>query len=93
MAGATVGFIVTIATNPGALFYGSLTNLSTAAITTATVGAGAGSFPVALVAKNGANFVLFNANARSGDYVEMVSDGTYWYVNGVSTTVAGLGLA
>lgn len=86
IAGAVVGFAVTIATNPASLFFGNLTNVSTTPVTTAVTGANVGAVPIVVAAKNGATNVIFNATARPGDYVEMVSDGNFWYVNGMSTT-------
>ena len=83
---AVIGFDVTISTNPMSLFYGNLTSVSTAPVTTATVGAGTGSYPVVVAAKNGSTSIIIKAVARPGDWVDMTCDGTYWYVNGMSTT-------
>lgn len=38
----------------------------------------------------GSNTADFTANAVLGDYIELYSDGTYWYINGLSTVAAGL---
>jgi hypothetical protein len=82
-----LGFAVTIATNPVSLFYGSLTNVSTVSVTTASVGVAAtGSYPIVVAAKGGATYCIFTATAVSGDYMEMVCNGTNWYVKGMSTT-------
>jgi hypothetical protein len=85
-SGATaLGFAVTIASNPTGLFYGQLSNFSTSAITTTSVGLNTGSWPIVVAAKNASDSIIFTATAKSGDWVEMVSDGKYWYVNGMST--------
>lgn len=88
---ATIGFDVTIATNPTNLFYGNLTNVSSVAITTATVLAGTGSWPIVAAVKNGSTNVVFKAVARAGDYVELVCDGNYWYAHGMSTAAFASG--
>ena len=92
IAGNTIAFAVTIATNPGGLFYGSLSNLSTVPLTDVNTG-GAGTAVNIPAIKGGANNVVFGAAARAGDFVEMVCDGNSWYVHGVSITSTGTGLA
>ena len=82
---AVIGFDVIIASNPAGIIYGNLTNVSTAAITTTITGAGLGAWPIVVAAKVGANIITIKAAARAGDYVELVSDGAYWYVHGMST--------
>ena len=83
---AVINFAVTISTNPVSLFYGNLTNVSTVAITTASVGLNAGSWPIVVAAKNGSTSFIFTAFARPGDNAELICDGAFWYLNGMSTT-------
>ena len=87
IANGTIAFDVTISTNPGALFYGRLVNVSTAVIAVGT--------PISFVAtKNGANSIIFRQTALKGAWVEMISDGDIWYViglgDGPGTTLATL---
>jgi hypothetical protein len=42
------------------------------------------------IAKAFNNTVQFTATAHAGDWVELVCDGTNWYVSGLSTVTAGL---
>ena len=64
-----------------------MTNVSVTPITTATVAAAPGSYPIANAGKTASPSITFKAVARSGDYVEMSCDGTNWYVNGMSTII------
>ena len=76
IANGTIGFDVTISTNPGALFYGRLVNVSSAISV-------AGTAMTFVATKNGSNNIIFKATALKGAWVEMISDGDIWYVIGL----------
>ena len=80
-----LGFNVTISTNPISLFYGNLYNKTTAPISTAmaAANAGVGTQVNFNAAKGGATFITFLSTATIGTMVDVVSDGNYWYVNGL----------
>ncbi len=81
ICGAVVGFDVTIASQAAGAIYGTLLNLTPGASPNSAITA---------TQKTGANSVIVDSTARLGDYVDMNCDGTFWYVNGISSVAAGL---
>lgn len=81
LVGALVAFDVTIVPAVAGTIYGTLLNLTPG---------GAGACVITATQKTGANSVIIDSTARLGDYVNMNCDGTYWYVNGISSVAAGL---
>ena len=85
-AGATLGFDVTIASNPAGRILGKLINMSSAV-------AAVGTAIVFEVMKDPGNSVIMSATASFGDYVDLNSDGVNWYVIGWSSNATHNGLA
>lgn len=73
---ATAAFTVTLTPTANGLVNGSVLNNNAAA--------------GEVVSKNAANTTNFTATAVAGDWIEVVSDGTNWYVFGQSRVAAGL---
>lgn len=97
MAVAGVQAAVTIAPTNGsapyatinALVYGALFNI------TSTQASAAGALAAnevvnAVVLKNAGNTVSLTAQARVGDFIDLNSDGIFWYVNGMSSNTGVL---
>lgn len=85
MANATLASAATITPTIGpplytavnSLCYGSLINLPNAGA-------------IGITSKGGADTVQLTATAVVGDYIDVNCNGTYWYVNGISTVAAGV---
>jgi hypothetical protein len=77
MADATLQSAATLTPTLNNSVYGSLINLPTGAA-------------IVIVPKAGANTAQLTATAVAGDYVDMNSDGVFWYVNGISSVAGGL---